>query len=139
MAMVVPTSGESKFLSWITATANTTLKLFSNSYTPSATDTAGNYTEATFGGYSAQTLYTNGWQTPTIDSNNHAVSTYSVPGQTAPYPLNWNVTSAQTIYGYYVVASDGTLLFAEAFAAARSLQSGDSLQLTPQLTLQSIN
>lgn len=112
---------------------NRSLKLFSNNITPAQTDTAGTYTEATFTGYSAKTLTSKystvaAWGTPTAGN----------PEQIAYPQQSWTSTSAQTIYGYFVVGSDSTTLeWSEAFSSSKNLSaSSDVLNLTPQVTLQ---
>ena len=67
MALVVPTAGELKLLSWALVSTTTppalTLKLYSNAHQPVASDTTANYTEATFTGYTAATLARASWTT----------------------------------------------------------------------------
>jgi hypothetical protein len=130
MALVVPTCGETKLLSWALTTATQPdchLHLYSNNHTPGASDTAANYTECTFTGYTAHTLARATWGTPTIVSGS-AQSTYATQ--------SWSATSSQTVYGYYTTADDdNSLVWAELFASPRSLVSGDVLNVVPQMAL----
>ena len=64
MALNFPDSGENLVLEMMvnkTAPQNLVLRLFKNNITPSDTDTAGTYTEATFPGYAAITLTGASW------------------------------------------------------------------------------
>lgn len=132
MSLLAPNEGDVQLLTKMLQSAlsvdeNYTLKLYSNNVTPSKTDTSATYTEATFTGYAAKTLTRAGWGTPTTTSN-VTTSTYA--------QQSWSPTTSQTIYGYYVLgATSGKVLWAELFAAARSLNNGDTLNLTPQMQL----
>jgi hypothetical protein len=132
--LVLVQSGANLLLSWglvaTTTPEGLTLKLYQNNYNPTPTDTAARYTEATFGGYSAATLTRANWSAPTTNSNGQA--------ETDQPTTTWTATSAQMIYGYYVVgATSGTLLWAQAFDVPRNLKVGDTLSLTPSFTLTS--
>ncbi|HLC17492.1 MAG TPA: hypothetical protein VJM57_00565 [Thermodesulfobacteriota bacterium] len=109
---------------------NLTIKLFTNNVTPADTDTAGTYTEATGGGYAAKTI-TNGSWTVTVGND---------PSDAAYAQQTWTFTGAlttnPTIYGYYVVDADGTLLWAEKLAASFTpANNGDELKITPKFQL----
>ena len=109
---------------------NLTIKLFTNNVTPADTDTAGTYTEATGGGYAAKTI-TNGSWTVTVGND---------PSDAAYAQQTWIFTGAlttnPTIYGYYVVDADGTLLWAEKLAASFTpANNGDELKITPKFQL----
>jgi len=137
MPLVVPDVGEVELLKRILYPAggeNGTLKLYSNNVTPSESDTAATYTEATFTGYAAKTLTSSQsaatWAVPTTSAGTTS-STYG--GGTAQ---SWSPTSSQTIYGYFIVgATTGILWWAELFATAKNLSSGDTLNLTPRFEL----
>jgi len=110
--------------------ASLTIKLFTNNVTPADTDTAGTYTEATGGGYAAKTI-TNGSWTVTVGND---------PSDAAYAQQTWTFTGAlttnPTIYGYYVVDADGTLLWAEKLAASFTpANNGDELKITPKFQL----
>lgn len=109
---------------------NLTLKLFCNDVTPIDTHTAGSYTEASGGGYAAKTL-TNGSWTVTV-GNDPSDATYAQ--QT--FTFTGALTTNPTIYGYFVVDGDGTLIWAEVFAAAFTpANNGDQVKVTPQFQL----
>jgi hypothetical protein len=135
MAMVVPHVGEIEILKRVlygnAGAENLVLKLFQNNVTPSATDTASTYTEATFTGYSAVTLTSSQaggtWSVPTTDANGNTTSTYGTVA-------TWTAGSAQTIYGYYVIgATSGLLYWAEAFANPKVLAINDPVTIQPRL------
>jgi hypothetical protein len=139
---VVPNVGKSYFMNQIMEAGkqkvdgNATIHLFVSNITPSRTDTLSTYSahEASYGGYAAQTLTT--WTDGGIDANNY--DTWTGPA------ITFQATSSsglpQTIYGYYVVAGDGTtLLWAETFAPAITLSnSGDGFTVTPTFSGASI-
>lgn len=109
---------------------NFTLKLFVSNTTPADTDTAGTYTEAAGGGYAAKTL-TNGSFTITV-GNDPSDAVYAIQTWTFTGALTTN----PTIYGYYVVDSDGVLQWAERLGASFTpATSGDQLSVTPKFQL----
>jgi hypothetical protein len=132
MVLLVPDVGEVELLDKLLKDAlsvdeNYTLKLFKNDITPAEGDVAGTYTEADFTGYVAKTLTRAGWA---------AASTLAGVTSTTFAQQSWSPTSAQTVYGYYVIGATSTvLLWAERFASPRALVSGDTLQLTPRMEL----
>ncbi len=107
-----------------------TLKLFTNDITPADTDTAATYTEASGGGYAAKTL-TNGSWTITV-ANDPSDAVYAEQVWTFTGPL----TGSATIYGYFVVDADGTLIYAERLGQSFTpSQNGDQLKITPKFQL----
>jgi len=113
-----------------TAPQNLTLRLYSNNYTPTSTDTSSNYTELSGYGYSSVSL--------TPSSFTFATGTPC----TATYPqITFTFTGAAgLIYGYFVTqASSGSLLFANRFSNApiSIANNGDQIRVT--LTLQLAN
>jgi len=136
MSLVVPNVGELVFLSRLLAPSgaeNYTLKLFASAHVPAAGDVEATLDaiEASFTGYTAKTLLPGSWGAPAVVGG-IASSTYSGAPQT------WTNGGAapQTIYGYYVVgATSGTLFWEEAFSTPRTLNQGDTLNLTPVFTL----
>jgi hypothetical protein len=137
MAMLIPNEGEIQLLTdLLGAGENWTLKLFQNNITPAETDTALTYTEASFTGYSAKTLTRTlsgtTWSTPagtgtTLEAQD-AKSVYGAAAQ------SWTGTSAQTIYGYYIVgATSGKLICAERFASPLSVVNPTTINLQPVL------
>ncbi len=136
MALLVPDVGEVELLKRLlyanAGSENGTLKLYSTNVTPSESDTAGSYTEATFTGYSSKTL------TSTQSGGTWAVPTTSTGTTSSTYgtTLTWSPTSSQTIYGYYVVGATSTVLWwAELFASSKNLSNGDTLNLTAKIQL----
>lgn len=132
MALLVPDVGEVLLLKAVVDPATTgnqenwTLKLMSANTTIAESDTAGTYTEATFTGYSSKTLTRGSWGTPATASGTTS-SSYA--------QQSWSATSAQTVYGYWVVgATSTTLLFAENFGSI-ALTNPSTLNLTPKLQL----
>jgi hypothetical protein len=139
---MVPNVGKSYFMNQICKAgkvqldSNATIHLFVSNITPARTDVLSTYSahEASYGGYASQTLgvSTDGG----IDSNFY--DTYSWPA------LTWQATSSsglpQTIYGYYVVASDAaTLLWVCTFAPSITLSnSGDGFTVPVTLSGASI-
>jgi hypothetical protein len=135
--LVVPTEGEIQLLTKMVQAALSTdenyiMKLFNNNHAPASGDSSSNYTETGFVGYTAHTLTRSGWVTPTIVSG-AAQSTYTTQ--------TWTCSgTGDTLYGYYVLgATSGKVLWAEAFASARTLANGDQLNINPQISLQSVN
>jgi hypothetical protein len=107
-----------------------TLKLFTSNTTPADTDTSGTYTEAAGGGYVAKTLTCGSW-TVTV-GNDPSDATYA--------EQVWTFTGALTlgasVYGYYIVDSDGALIWAERFASNFTpAYAGDKIYLTPKIQL----
>lgn len=130
MALNFPDVGENLVLEMIvnkTAPQNLVLKLYKNNITPSDTDTASTYTEATFGGYSAITLTGASW-----GSASSGTIAYG-----SQQTFTCNATATDDIYGYYVVqASSGTLLYSERDANAPFAvrNSGDAVKITPTIS-----
>lgn len=132
MALLVPNTGEVIALSLLvnkTSPENLVYRLYATNVTPSETDTAATFTEATGGGYAAITLTGASWTVtggaPT--SAAYAQQTYTFTGA---------LTTNATIYGYFVTqATSGTLVLAEAFTTNFTPASnGDTIKLTPQIT-----
>lgn len=130
MALNFPDAGENLSLEMIvnkTAPQNLLLKLYKNNITPSDTDTAGTYTEATFPGYSAITLTGASW-------NAAASGTIAYSAQQT---FTCSGVATDDIYGYYVVqASSGTILYSERDGSAPFAirNSGDAVKITPTIS-----
>lgn len=130
MALNVPDVGENLILEMITnktAAQNLVVKLFQNNITPSDTDTAATYTEATFTGYAAITLTGASWG--------------AASGGTITYGSQQTFTSSGTvnnsIYGYYIVQlSSGTLVWSERDGSGPFTisQVGDAIKITPTIS-----
>jgi len=133
MALVVTDVGEKELLDWALKDTGEGLKLnlFKNDYTPVSTSINTDFTVADFTGYAEKTIARGDWGA--------AATNGSDKGESIADDQTWSPTSAQDVYGYYVSpASDNTvILWAEKFAAAVSLTSGDTFTVTPKLTLAS--
>jgi hypothetical protein len=135
MAALIPQVGDQKLLQdCLSNGSNWTLKLYTNNssgtgYTPTATDTAATYTEASITGYTAQTLTRSvsgsTWSTPTT-------ATPSVSNYNGTTGVTFTVTGSGTVYGYFIVdATSGTLITAEKFSSAVTLSSLQPLTVKP--------
>jgi len=129
MALNVPDVGENVMVENIvnkTAPQNPVLKLYSNNITPSDTDTAVTYTEATFPGYTAITLTGSSWGAGSGGVTSFAQQTFT----------RSTTGTAENIYGYYVVqAVSGILMWSERDASApfACTNAGDNIKVTPTL------
>lgn len=130
MALNVPNTGENIALEALvnkTAPQNLVLKLYQNNITPSDTDTAGTYTEATFGGYSAATLTGASWEAASAGT-----ITYG-----SQQTFTCNGSTPNSIYGYFVVqATSGTLVYSERASGAplSVTNNGDAVKITPTIS-----
>lgn len=131
MTLVVPNTGEAIALSYLvnkSTPENLVYKYFTNNITPSETDTAATYTEASGGGYAAITTAGASW---TVTPGAPSAATY--PQQTTTF--TGALTTNPTIYGYFVVrATTGDLVLAETFTSFTPTNNGDSLKITPAIT-----
>jgi len=130
MALVVPDVGENLILEMIvnkTAAQNLSLRLFKSNTTPSDTDTAGTYTESTFGGYAAITLTGASWGAASAGSIAYG----------SQQTFTCNAAAAESVYGYYVTqVTSGTLVWSERDGSApfAIANSGDAVKITPTIT-----
>lgn len=106
------------------------LHLYQNAYTPVPLSVPADFTESSFGSYAQVDIDPSLWTSPTIISNRASETANSGT------PYSWtNTGSPQTVYGYYVTDFAGTtVIFAEQFATPRTLNTGDTLQLTLNFT-----
>lgn len=131
MALLVPNVGERALLDMALSDASPeaqTCKLYT-AVTGGITESSvhGDFTEATFSGYSSKSLARATWNAA---ADNAGVSSKAYPQQ------SWSPTSSQTVLGYYVQKATAlTLLWAEAFASSRALQNGDTLTLDIKIEL----
>lgn len=129
MALNVPDVGENKILENLTnktSPENLVLRLFKNNITPSDTDTAGTFTEATFPGYAAITLTGATWNAASAGA-----ITYS-----AQQTFTCSGVATDDIYGYYITqVTSGVLMWAERDGAAPFAvrNSGDNIKITPTI------
>ncbi|MCB9949571.1 MAG: hypothetical protein H6824_01165 [Planctomycetaceae bacterium] len=137
MPLITSNAGELELLDKLLKDPLTTnedyvLKLFQNDYTPDQTTVEASLTEANFTNYAAVTLTRSGWS-DAVTVSNKAESSYATQSWTCG-------TTGNSVYGYYVTGStSGTVLWAERFAATRTLVSSDVLNLQPKFTLNSEN
>lgn len=129
MPLNFPDVGENLALEMLvnrTAPQNLVLRLYKNNITPSDTDTAATYTEATFPGYAGIALTGASWSAATGGTITYgAQQTFTCSG-----------TSVDDIYGYYVTqAVSGVLLYSERDGAAPFAvrNSGDNIKITPTI------
>ena len=104
---------------------NLSLRLFSNNFSPSGTSVLGDFTEATFTGYAAITLTGGAW-----------VTTAGGPATAVFAQQAFSIgTSAQTIYGYYIVhVASGTVWRYGRFPSALSA-TANAIKVTPTIGL----
>lgn len=134
MTLLVPNNGEGDALSYFvnkSAPENLVLKLFSNDYTPVEGSVVGDFTEATFTGYSAKTLAGASW---TVVEGAPSEASYAEQSFTSSAG-----SQNQNIYGYYLVrATSGRIAYAERFTGAgvpyNIANSGDVIKVTPKIT-----
>lgn len=130
MALNVPDVGENKALEHLvnkTAPENLVLRLYKNNITPSDSDTAVTYTEATFPGYAAITLTGATWGAAAAGTITYgAQQTFTCSG-----------VATDDIYGYYITqATSGVLMWSERDGAAPFAirNSGDAVKITPTIS-----
>jgi outer membrane lipoprotein SlyB len=77
------------------------MRLFTNNITPTNANVIGDFTEATFAGYSSQTL--GAWSAPSVTAH---------VGKVSGAALTFTITAgSQTVYGYYVTDAGNTKLY----------------------------
>lgn len=132
MSLILADSGAVAMLTRFFSVADNdlTLKLFVNDITPSDTDTAGTYTEASGGGYSAKALTEASWAVSVVGGIPQAAA----PEQT--FTFTGALDTNPNIYGYYVVDGVGTLIYAERSATPNTPNvNGYALLITPVFQL----
>jgi hypothetical protein len=127
MALTVPDVGENSLLDMALSDASPAaqeLRLYS-AVAPAISEATvkANFTEATFTGYVMKSLVRATWG--------------AAAGGSKAYPQqSWSPTSAETIVGYYVLEATALeVLWCEPFAASRSLENGDTLNLDISIDL----
>jgi hypothetical protein len=105
------------------------IRLFQNNHVPLLTDTAANYTEATFTGYGGfQSL---AWGSAFING--------STQGEIDATEVTWTRTAgatSNTIYGVYITDAADALVYAERFDAPLSITAtGDAVKYIAKVTL----
>lgn len=136
MALVTSNAGELELLDKMLKDALSSdedyvLRLYQNDYTPDQAAVTASFTEANFTNYAATTLTRSGWAS-SVTTSNKAESSYATQSWTCG-------STGNTLYGYYVSNPSGTVLWAERFAASRTIAENDVLNLTPKFSLNSEN
>lgn len=144
MPAVVPNDSEPTLLSNLLAGGaleNWTLKLYKTNVTPAETDTIASYTVADFTNYTNKTLTRSisgsTWSTPASGAPTGSWSGEASVAESTYQQQSWTCgATGNTIYGYWIEGATSTkLIMAELFATARTLASGDTLNLTPRIGL----
>lgn len=142
MAITITNEGEQLLLGYMTgkvAAANFKLKLYTNSYTPTQTDTVASFTElGAVQSYVAKTLTTSSWNAATAGTgtgtslSNKAQITYPQQSWTAD-----GTGGAQTVQGYFITDSTGAICIGgEKFTSGQPFTTaGDLLKIDVALTL----
>lgn len=138
MALVLADLGADAFLeayfndTWPAGGVNLTLKLYATNVTPTQASVAGDFTEATGGGYAALTLTNGSWTvTPANDPSDAVYAEQD-------FVFTGTLTTNSDIYGYYVVDADGVLIWAESLDSTYTpTNNGDTLSITPKFQLSS--
>lgn len=136
MVMIIANDDLVITLDYMTSSADAAdwkLRLYQNNWTPSHADVLSDYMEATFSGY-AEAFPAFGGAT--------LVGDQAVADDSAPRVFTHNGGGTQNdVYGYYIVNSvSGKLVSAERFALPFHFEfNGDTLSVTAQLTLESLN
>jgi hypothetical protein len=130
MTLLVPNNGEgdaaAAFVNKSTL-SDLVLRLFTNNITPSETDTAATYTEASGNSYGAITLTGASWTV-----------TEGAPTQAAYAQQVFTFTgNLGNVYGYFMTRSTGgRIALAERFSDGpyNIVNNGDQIKITPQIT-----
>jgi len=132
----VPNLALARFLDWLirlnTGTVETlVLRLYTNDFTPGRASVTGDFTEASFPGYSQRVLNRGDFSAAALSLNTARITL-------AAGPLSWTPgASGQVVYGAYVVGSGSTLLYAaRRFATPRTMASGVDFRVLPAFTLE---
>ncbi len=134
MALLVPDVGEvellDKMLKDALSTDETlTFRLFTNDFTPVEGSVLTDFTEAIFAGYAASVLTRASWPAAATAAGVTS-TTNAVQGNTK------TDAGSVTVFGYTVEGTTSTvLLWAERFAASRTLNQNDTLNVTPRVEL----
>lgn len=109
-----------------------TVKLFQNNHTPARSDDESNYTECDFPGYSSQTYGT--WDPASNDGDD----AFSTVGSAHTFVCSGG-GSPQNVYGYYVLAPDGSFMYAQRYGSAPfvMVNAGDTFSVILKLTTRS--
>jgi len=136
MALVVPDEGEVALLDMLVngdTLANAELRLYENNLTPDEDTVYGDFNEATFTGYAAQT--------PTFGSASIVSHKGSISDTATRDFVCSTAGTPDVIYGYYVVdAVNNLVLWAERFASPITIAAaGDTISINLVFTEDSEN
>lgn len=109
--------------------------LFSNDYVPVPGTDNGNFTEATFPGYSPQPL-------SAIDFGPASVSDHiasSVSSSVLSFVADASGFSSETIYGYWITDTFSAYVLSERFAAPLTILPSGTIEVTPRLRQRTCN
>lgn len=128
MAGVIPDEGEAVIAQRAVnkaASADLTLRLFTNNYTPVEGSTYANFTECVLTGYAAKTLTGASW---------------TVAGQSVSYPEQSftfvGAGGSVSVYGYYITVGTSTVVAAELFSDGPYTASvSATIKITPTITI----
>ncbi len=134
MAIVIVNQGEEDFIDALSA-VNYTVRLFTNDVTDGLSQSQidaldeGDFTEATFAGYSGKALTGGSWTTTPGDPAAASYATQSF--------VRTSTGAPETIYGYYVTrTSGGRLQWFEYLNSPVGIEFVDEyIQVTPRFTL----
>jgi hypothetical protein len=104
-----------------------TLHLFKNDYTPVPGSALGDYVEADFPGYAADTIPNTEWGTVTVAAHVASMTQTEVNS----FEANAAGFVSQTVYGYYVTGAGGAFLWGERFENTKTIEPEDTLNVTP--------
>lgn len=128
MSGVIPNVAEALVLTQFTEDT-LTLKLFGNNHTPAETDTASAYTEISGGGYADVDLAPGSW---TITAGSPSIAAYAFQD----FNFTGAIDAPGTVYGYFLVDSNGILRGAERFSASVvpfTPANGSLIRVTPKI------
>lgn len=115
-----------------------TIKLYTNNYDPSADSVAADFAEANGGSYAAKSIAATDWTVSTVSSIAQAQANQQTWEFTTTLTADALATppKTDTIYGYYVIDADGTLIYAEKSTVSfKPINPGDILMITPKFQL----
>ena len=109
---------------------NLTLKLFTNDIVVSDSTVTSDLVEATGGGYTSATMATTDGTITVVNG----ISQIAYPQ--SQFVFTGALTTNPTVYGYYIVDADNTLIFVEkAPAGYTPMSNGDMYAITPIIQL----
>ena len=112
---------------WVANRPNLRVGLFQNNYDPVPGSVLGDFTAATFSGYSVVNLNPSTFGTPAYASGEGSMLSSAISTFT-------NAGTSQTIYGYYVWDNDTSkYLFGESFGSPVVMTTGYTISVQPKV------